>query len=117
MNDVCSPADQREDHPNVPTHLISRQLPLTDFDAFSRQTTIAVILGFFRNHGYLQYNVRVTDFMEIISKYIIAKEIKITDTVTTINIFDGRKVIAIDALKKQFIVAITKSSNNNLLSL
>ena len=89
------------------------------FDFFNHDTKIAVISGYFRRSGYLDYNVKLDDLILIVNKYLKTKTIKFGENITTIN-SQTYKHCVIDALNDKFIIAINKGisggDSSNLLS-
>ena len=78
------------------------------FDFMTKETTVVVIFGYLRKNGYLDYNVKWDDLIDIILKYINNEKnnIKIYQNNENITLADGYSINMIDALNKQLIVAI-----------
>ena len=87
------------------------------FDFMTNETTIAIIFGYLRKNGYLDYNVKWDDLIDIILKYINNKKnnIEIHPNNENIKLVDGYSINMIDSLNKQFIVAIHRGSNSPAL--
>ena len=72
------------------------------------KTSIDVVFGYFRKNGFLQFNVRIDDFVNITSKYIIGQ------TTSTISIGKNNKhidafnqrVCNMDIISKQLFIAV-----------
>ena len=89
---------------------------LNNCDFMTRDEILVVVFGYFRDVGFLDYNVKSDDFVNIVSKYITEKSIKIGNPENNIriNAFKGRSASYVDILNKQFMVACESSSSTML---
>ena len=81
----------------------------------SWESTIAVICGYFRINEFLRYNVKMDEFIKIISQYL-TQEIKLVKT----NIDKQVKLFTkipykIHTINSQFVIGI--APNNKMLSI
>ena len=83
-------------------------------DFLNNSTTIALIFGYLRINLVERLNVKVDDFVDVISKYIIEQKIKINKNYQNITIFQNpqKEVHKVAFINKQFIVAISYPQDN-----
>ena len=86
----------------------------------TRASTIALVFGYTRKHWHLEYNVKLDDFVNVISKYLAAPQIKVGKYHQNIDAFNEKEVRLSDiyGLNETFIVARVSVSNlRKMLSL
>ena len=85
---------------------MSKSFELVNFLGVMSGNSIGLLVfGYFRIQRFFEHNVRCDDFINIISKYITEKKIKIGNNNTNVDVFDGGIINYVDALNKQFFVA------------
>ena len=86
---LCETADTR-------TELKDDYLKVTSF-----------VVAYFRCFGFLDYNVKVENFVNIVSTYIAERDnIKFGDKSYKIDVFDDKFVRGIDCIDENFIVVV-----------
>ena len=56
----------------------------------TENTTIALVNGYFRTHGFFDHNVKSDDFVSIISNYLLEMQLIFSNNNKNINAFDKR---------------------------
>ena len=99
-----------------------RKSNVNSHDLSDPVTTIALVFGYCRKNGFLDYKVKVDDFINIINQYFIERNIKFNDD-KNINInafaeneYYSRIIGSIAILNSQFIIA-TNYATHQMLSI
>ena len=88
---------------------ISNDVDLEDHQELTESTTIAVIIGYFRKHGFFYYNVKIDDFVNIISNYLLEMQLIFSNNNKNDIVFDKR-VTVIDILDENCFIAVSFDS-------
>ena len=82
------------------------------FEFMEHDALVTAISGYFRKCGFVEYNVKIDDFVDIISKYMAEKTIRIDNNHNKINSFEehlqGTEFFTIYAINKNLIVVVNK---------
>ena len=75
-------------------------------DKLDQTTTVELINGYFRTNGFMQYGVKLDDFIKIVSNYILEKHLKFGKNNSVINVFNQNRIRNISCLNKNCFVAV-----------
>ena len=77
-------------------------------------TTIDLIAGYFRKYGIFEYNVRIDDFIKIVSNYIVEIHFKFGKNNKLIEGFDESIITKVSIINKNCFTAVSNWSRKLL---
>ena len=81
-------------------------------DLLSNKTKTTLARGFFLVNGFLQYNVKIDDFINIISRYLIEISIQFGDDVKKIVINGNHEVSDIGIFNNKLFVVVSRKTKH-----
>ena len=117
------PPAKRQRHTSNNLNANKTKLPTNDVSSLPNENEISIyriqanenklvslIYGYFEKSGFLDYNIKCDNFIDIVAKYLSINYVAFGDSMQTINIFGKRKkaVSTIDIINETCFVAATQ---------